>query len=42
MNLKWGRIVSVLTLEDTQRFVDILPQLSRAGIAEATAPQIND
>ena len=42
MNLKWGRITSVLTIEDTQRFVDILPMLSRAGITEATAQPIND
>jgi ketosteroid isomerase-like protein len=40
--LKWGRIHSVLTLEDTQRFVNILPMLARAGITEATAPPIND
>jgi ketosteroid isomerase-like protein len=42
MHLKWGRVESVLTLEDTQRFVNILPLLSRAGIAEASAEPIND
>jgi ketosteroid isomerase-like protein len=42
MNLKWGRITSVLTIEDTKRFADILPLLARAGISEATAPPIND
>jgi ketosteroid isomerase-like protein len=42
MHLKWGRIHSVLTLEDTQRFVNILPILTKAGIEEASAPPIND
>ena len=42
MRLKWGRIVSVITIEDTQRFVDILPALSAAGIDDATAPPITD
>ena len=42
MRLKWGRIASVLTLEDTQRFVAILPMLAAAGIADATADPIND
>jgi ketosteroid isomerase-like protein len=42
MNLKWGRIHSVLTLEDTQRFANILPLLAKVGIAEATAAPIND
>jgi ketosteroid isomerase-like protein len=42
MNLKWGRITSVLTIEDTKRFADVLPLLARAGIKEATAAPIND
>jgi ketosteroid isomerase-like protein len=42
LNLKWGRIHSVLTIEDTKRFADILPQLARAGIVEATEEPIND
>jgi ketosteroid isomerase-like protein len=42
MNLKWGKVHSVLTIEDTQRFVNILPLLSEAGIAEANAAPIND
>lgn len=42
MRLKWGRIVSVITIEDTQRFVDILPALSASGIDHATAPLITD
>jgi ketosteroid isomerase-like protein len=42
ITLKWGRIHSVLTLEDTQRFVNILPILSNAGIKEANASPISD
>jgi ketosteroid isomerase-like protein len=42
MTLRWGRISSVITLEDTQRFVAILPRLSAAGIADATASPITD
>jgi ketosteroid isomerase-like protein len=42
MVLKWGRVHSVLTLEDTLRFAKILPLLSRAGIAEANAAPIED
>jgi ketosteroid isomerase-like protein len=42
MRLRWGRIRSVLTLEDTQRFVAILPALAAAGIADATAAPITD
>jgi ketosteroid isomerase-like protein len=42
MRLRWGRIVSVLTLEDTQRFAAILPALAAAGIADATAAPIRD
>jgi ketosteroid isomerase-like protein len=42
MQLRWGRISSVITIEDTLRFHAILPRLSEAGIAEATAAPIND
>jgi ketosteroid isomerase-like protein len=42
MVLRWGKITSVLTLEDTQRFVDALPRLALAGIADATAAPITD
>lgn len=42
MTLKWGRITSVTTIEDTQRFAAILPRLTTAGIAAATAPPITD
>jgi ketosteroid isomerase-like protein len=42
MSLRWGRITSVLTIEDTQRFANILPALTAAGIADATLPPITD
>ena len=42
MTLRWGRIVEVITLEDTQRFVNTLPALAAAGIEDATAPPITD
>jgi ketosteroid isomerase-like protein len=42
MVLKFGKITSVVTLEDTQRFVDIVPTLAAAGIADATAAPITD
>jgi ketosteroid isomerase-like protein len=42
MHLKWGRIHSVLTVEDTQRFSAVLPRLSQAGIVDATAAPISD
>jgi ketosteroid isomerase-like protein len=42
LSLKWGRIHSVLTIEDTLRFTKILPLLAKAGIAEATAAPISD
>jgi ketosteroid isomerase-like protein len=42
MQLRWGRIVSVLTLEDTLRFAAILPALAAAGITDANAAPITD
>jgi ketosteroid isomerase-like protein len=42
MILRWGKITSVLTLEDTQRFVNALPCLAAAGITDATASPITD
>jgi ketosteroid isomerase-like protein len=42
MSLRWGRITSVLTIEDTQRFANILPALAAAGVADATQPPITD
>jgi ketosteroid isomerase-like protein len=42
MHLRWGRITSIVTLEDTQRFVDVLPALAAAGFEDATAAPITD
>jgi ketosteroid isomerase-like protein len=42
MQLRWGRITSVVTIEDTLRFAALLPKLSTAGIADATALPITD
>jgi ketosteroid isomerase-like protein len=42
MRLRWGRITSIITIEDTQRFVNVLPQLARAGLDDATAAPIHD
>ncbi len=42
MVLRWGRVTSVLTLEDTQRFVDLLPSLSAIGITDADSAPITD
>jgi ketosteroid isomerase-like protein len=42
IDLRWGRMTSVFTLEDTQRFANILPRLKAAGIAHTDAPPIED
>jgi ketosteroid isomerase-like protein len=42
MHLKWGRITSITTIEDTLRFANILPRLKEAGISAADSPPIND
>jgi ketosteroid isomerase-like protein len=42
MHLRWGRITSIVTIEDTQRFVDVLPRLAQAGVKDATARPITD
>jgi ketosteroid isomerase-like protein len=42
MVLRWGKITSVVTLEDTQRFVNILPTLIAAGIDDANGMPITD
>jgi ketosteroid isomerase-like protein len=42
MRLRWGRITSIVTIEDTQRFVEVLPRLAEAGLTDATAPPIDD
>jgi ketosteroid isomerase-like protein len=40
--LRWGKVTSVLTLEDTQRFVDLLPTLAAAGNSDASGSPIED
>jgi ketosteroid isomerase-like protein len=42
MTLRWGRLTAILTIEDTQRFARILPDLAAAGIMEAVAEPIRD
>lgn len=42
LKLRWGRITSVITIEDTQRFVDLLPKLVAAGITDASAAAVSD
>ncbi len=40
ITLKWGRIAQMELYEDTDKLVDLLNQLSAAGIAEASAAPI--
>ncbi len=42
LDLRWGKITGVVTLEDTQRFVNALPALAAAGIDDARLPPITD
>jgi ketosteroid isomerase-like protein len=42
MTLRWGSIDSVVTLEDTQRFVNALPHIAATGLPDATAAPIDD
>jgi ketosteroid isomerase-like protein len=42
MTLRWGRITDVVTLEDTQRFINALPALADSGISDASLPPITD
>lgn len=42
LRLRWGRVVSDLVLEDTQRFERAGVRLVSAGIAEAAADSIRD
>ncbi len=42
VHLRWGRITSIVTIEDTQRFTNVLPQLAAAGIGDATSAPIQD
>jgi ketosteroid isomerase-like protein len=42
MTLRWGKVADVITLEDTQRFANVLPALAAAGISDATQAPIVD
>jgi ketosteroid isomerase-like protein len=42
IDLRWGRITRIRNLEDTQRLAAVLARLGAAGVAEATAPPIED
>jgi ketosteroid isomerase-like protein len=42
LHLRWGKITLIVTIEDTQRFINVLPKLAENGVAEATAPAITD
>lgn len=42
LHLRWGKITAIVTIEDTQRFINVLPQLAAAGIKDATAAAITD
>jgi ketosteroid isomerase-like protein len=42
LHLRWGKITSVVTIEDTQRFINVLPRLAASGVADATANEITD
>lgn len=42
MRLRWGRIIEIETLEDTQHLAAILAGLAAAGVDEATALPLTD
>ena len=42
IDIRWGRIVAVTTLEDTKKLSDALDALAAAGVVEAAAPPITD
>jgi ketosteroid isomerase-like protein len=42
IRIRWGRIVEILTLEDTQKLVEALQVQLEAGILEAGAAPITD
>jgi ketosteroid isomerase-like protein len=37
MQIQWGKITSLVTIEDTQRFVEVLPKLAAAGRRDTNA-----
>jgi ketosteroid isomerase-like protein len=42
LTIKWGKITSVTTIEDTLRFHKVLPHLTAAGIKDASEGPIRD
>jgi ketosteroid isomerase-like protein len=42
LDLRWGRIMRIRTLEDTQKLVGALERLAEAGVEEATLTAIED
>jgi ketosteroid isomerase-like protein len=40
LNLRWGKVVDVYTLENLQKLTAALERLSKHGVEEATAPAI--
>jgi ketosteroid isomerase-like protein len=40
ITIKWGRMTSILTIEDTQRFANALPKMAASGYPDASAAQI--
>jgi ketosteroid isomerase-like protein len=42
LELQWGRITRIHTLEDTQKLAGALERLAAAGVEEAAAPPIDD
>lgn len=42
IDIRWGRIVAVTTLEDTKKLSDALVALAATGVGEAAAPPITD
>ena len=42
IDIRWGRIVAITTLEDTQKLAGALERLAAQGVEEAGAPPIED
>jgi ketosteroid isomerase-like protein len=40
ITIKWGKMVSIVTIEDTQRFVCALPAMAKAGYVDALGEKI--
>jgi ketosteroid isomerase-like protein len=40
ITLRWGKMTSILTVEDSKRFADALPAMAAAGYQDATGEQI--